>query len=135
MWTGGDKRKPINWGNLRGPELSKEILRLLDITCPWESSDSFFNHKCGNHDWQFFKTKTIVESTPIVFPFKTETRRASFKTEHAEYATLGVRNVMAKIIAETLAAYTKNEKGYNCYEYSREIFCNVPRKVRVRFSH
>ncbi|KAJ4986535.1 hypothetical protein SVAN01_07971 [Stagonosporopsis vannaccii] len=128
VWTGGDQRRPVNWGNVRGSKLSDQVFRLLDTSCPWESTDA--NGACSNNNWQWVSTKTLVEDEPSTAPFRTEMQDAYFKTENAIFATPGIRTLMAKIIAETLAAYTKNEKEYNCYNYAGEVFCNVPRKVR-----
>ncbi|KAH6638828.1 hypothetical protein C7974DRAFT_409832 [Boeremia exigua] len=75
-----------------------------------------------------FTTKSLVDGT---YPFDTKKLEATIFTESVIYATKGIRTVMARIIADKLAAYTKHDKDYNCYEFADEVYCNVPLEVRV----
>ncbi|KAJ4339862.1 hypothetical protein N0V95_007657 [Ascochyta clinopodiicola] len=130
VWTGGSSSAPVNFGDTRGSALSDKVFKLLDAACPADTSSSG-RKCCKDSDWKIFGTNALIKGDPS---WKVVLRKARVKTQAACWESKGIRIVMARIVADTLRAYTRVSRHRNCYEVpgvAGGYYCNVPQFVRV----
>lgn len=122
VWTGGSKRQPVNVGNVIGHVLHVAIYDTLNRVC-----GSPYGKYCENTGWQSFDTHYLERP-----PAGIKSGVTWFRTTSAQWANDDVRRIMINIVARTLAAYTLQPLGTNCYEVPGQgRYCNVPQFVRV----
>lgn len=136
IWTGGSSRSPVNYGDLRGSNLSDTIFALLDASCPPANDPLGFGccpgTKAGESTpWKDFYTNALIEDDPS---WKVDLRQAFVRVQGGCFYNEPIRIVMLQLAADTLRAFTMEDEGYNCYHTLGQwsgTYCNVPQLVRV----
>nr|GFD51307.1 hypothetical protein [Tanacetum cinerariifolium] len=113
-------RKPVNFGDTRGANLSDHIFSILNEKCP--PSDLSTGAGCCGGDgeerlWGSFYTNALVEGDPA---WRVDLREAWIRPVEACWASEGIRVVLMQLAADTLRAYTRYSKKYNCYDVPGE---------------
>lgn len=114
----------MNWGDLRGDELYKTVFEALLSSCPY--SDSLrcnLNMEDLTMPWQYFQTRTAESPTDPV--------SVSVRIARGNFQNREKLEVMLELAALTLKAFVSQDEGFNCYEASGHVYCQVPRDVRV----
>ncbi|KAJ4986534.1 hypothetical protein SVAN01_07970 [Stagonosporopsis vannaccii] len=132
IWTGGSSRKPVNYGDTRGANLSDIVFALLDASCPPSTNPSGAGCCPGSSkDWQTFYTNALINDDPL---WEVDLRQARVRIEGGCFHSEGIRIVLMQLAADALRAFTVKDKGYNCYDTLGRwagTYCNVPQLVRV----
>ncbi|KAH6638827.1 hypothetical protein C7974DRAFT_421492 [Boeremia exigua] len=135
IWTGGSQRRPVNYGDTRGANLSDAIFNQLNKVCPPSLRNSGAGICPGSpyhpHGWRYFATNALIKGDPW---WQVEPRTAWVRVENGQFANEGIRTVMLQLAADTLRAYTLESNGYNCYGVPGRytgVYCNVPQLVRI----
>jgi hypothetical protein len=138
IWTGGRGRKPVNFGDARGANLSDRIFDILNEKCG-PSGLSTGAGCCGNDEkhplWGSYFTNALIEGDP---KWTVDLREVKVRPVKACWASEGIRIVLMQLAADTMRAYARRDLGYNCYDVPAVknpnwdgIYCNMPELVRV----
>lgn len=141
IWTGGHGRRPVNFGDARGANLSDPVIDILNEKCGPSGLPTGAGC-CGgdekNRLWGSFLTNALIEGDPM---WTVARREVWVRPVHACWATEGIRTVLMQLAADTLRAYARQNLGYNCYDVPEVenkawdgVYCNMPELVRVSTS-
>lgn len=115
----------MNWGDLRGEGLYAQVHSLLQNVCPWSDTNLCPGSPQDPTIWLDFTTNTPISDS------QAESKVAWLRILDGQWSSPEARNIMIELAARTLEAYVSQDEGYNCYEQSGKVYCNVPRYVRV----
>ncbi|KAJ8105091.1 hypothetical protein OPT61_g10388 [Boeremia exigua] len=135
IWSGGSNSAPVNYGDLRGSNLSDTIFTRLNVACPASTGEGSRGCCPGSPqmptEWRSFFTNALVNGDPW---WEVQLRQPWVRIQQGCFRDEGVRVVLLQLVAEALAAYTLRSDGYNCYEIPgtwKGHYRNVPHVVNL----